>query len=80
MGNILHCRTSHVLQIIYIKHSPHAHIFLSFFFIIFALAKTKLQIQLEKKNQALHSKSETVKSHHFPYKIAPLILFSGAIF
>jgi len=26
-----------------------------------------------------HSKSETVKIHYFPYKIAPLISFSGAI-
>jgi len=27
----------------------------------------------------LHSKSETVKIHYFPYKIAPLVSFSGAI-
>jgi len=27
----------------------------------------------------MHFKSETVKSHYFPYKVAPLISFSGAI-
>jgi len=33
----------------------------------------------DKSNRGIHSKSETVKSRYFPYKIAPLISFSGAI-
>jgi len=31
------------------------------------------------RSEASHSKSEIVKSHYFPYKIAPLISSSGAI-